>query len=123
MSFFSKLGKIAGAIVKVAAPVVIAAAAPESLVNVAAGAVVKHGMSKVPNSAIPFVNLAVSTLVSYGKTVAVTGDWTGSMLPALQAGGVMAAVSTGLHQSLKLNLKNIGGSAASLVGPGNQFSL
>lgn len=123
MSFFSKLGKVAGAVAQAAAPVVIASVMPEAMVNVGAGAAVKHG-TPINNNAIPFLNIALSTAVSYGKSVAATGDWTGSIAPALQHGVTLAAVSTGLHQSLKIPLRGmIGGAVAKKVGPGSQFSL
>ncbi len=124
MGFFSGLGKIIKGAVKVAAPVVIAVASPESLINTAAGVVVKHGMKKVPNGAIPYLNLAVSTAVAYGRAVASTGDWDGAILPALQAGGIAAAASTALHQTIKLPLRElVTGSKAITVGPGERFSI
>jgi len=124
MGFFSGLGKALGAVVKVAAPVVIAAAAQEALINTAAGAAVKHGMRRVPNNAIPYLNLALSTAVAYGRTVATTGDWTGSIAPALKMGGITMAASTALHQAIKLPLRNlVGGELAVKVGPGTKFSL
>ena len=123
MSFWRQLGKVAGAAIKIATPVVIAVASPESLINTAVGTVVKHGMSKVPNNTIPYLNLAVSTAVAYGKAVASTGDWDGSILPALQAGGIAAAASTALPQTIKLPLRElITGSKALRVGPGEKFS-
>lgn len=124
MGFFSRLGKAVTAVAKVAAPVVIAVAKPEALINIAAGAAVKHGMSKVPNSTIPYLNLLVSTGVAYGRKVASTGEWTGSIMPALAEGGVMAAVSTGLHQTIKMPLQGlVTGSPALKVGPGEKFSI
>ena len=124
MGFFSSLGKIVKGVAKVAAPVVIAAAVPESIVNTAVGTIVKHRMSKVPNNAIPYLNIAISTAFAYGKSVAATGDWTGSILPSVQAGGIAAAASTALHQTIKLPLRDlVTGAAASRVGPGDKFSL
>jgi len=124
MGFFRGLGKVVTTVAKIAAPVVIAAAKPEALINTALGAVVKHGMSKVPNNAIPYLNLGISAAVAYGRRVAATGDWDGSILPAVMEGGITMAASTGLHQSLKLPLKSaIGGELAVRVGPGKQFSL
>lgn len=124
MGFFKSLGKAVTTVVKVAAPVVIAVAKPESLINVAAGAVVKHGMSRVPNNAIPYVNLALSTAVAYGRRVATTGEWTGSIMPALTEGGVTAAASTAIHQTIKMPLRDlITGSTAVRVGPGEKFSI
>jgi len=124
MGFFKGLGKAVTAVAKVAAPVVIAAAQPESLVNLAAGAVVKHGMSRVPNNAIPYLNLAISTAVAYGKRVASTGDWSEAIMPALMEGGALTAASTALHQTIKMPLRDlITGPAALKVGPGEKFSI
>lgn len=124
MGFFKSLGKAIKTVVKVATPVVIAVVKPEALINIAAGAAVKHGMSRVPNNAIPYLNLAMSTAVSYGRKVVTTGEWTGSIMPALTEGGIIAAVSTGLHQTIKMPLQNfITGSVAIKVGPGEKFSI
>lgn len=119
--FFKALGKAAKGVAKVAAPVVIAAVKPEALINMALGAAVKHGVSRVPNNAIPYLNLGISTAVSYARRVGSDG-WTGAIMPALTEGGALAAVSTALHQSVKLPLKGITGDLALKVGPGTQFS-
>lgn len=124
MGFFKSLGKAIKIVVKVATPVVIAVVKPEALINIAAGAAVKHGMSRVPNNAIPYLNLLMSTGVAYGRKVVSTGEWTGSIMPALAEGGVLAAVSTGLHQTIKMPLREfITGSTALKVGPGEKFSI
>jgi hypothetical protein len=119
------LGKAGAAVVKTAAPVVLAAVTPEAIINTAVGAVAKHGISKLPNGAIPYLNLGISSAVSYAKNVVATGDWAGSVGVALQEGGVLAGASTLLHQSLKLPLRTAVSSEkwAKRVGPGETFSL
>lgn len=121
--FFKALGKAAKGVAKVAAPVVIAVAKPETLINVALGTAVKHGMSRVPNNAIPYVNLGVSTAVAYARKIASGHDWTEAIMPSLAEGGVLAAASTGLHQAIKVPLRSaVTGDLAVKVGPGTQFS-
>jgi len=128
MNFFKKIGKGIGKVAvgtaKVAAPVVLSAVTPEAIINTAVGAVVKHG-TKVPNNAIPYLNILLSSGVAYAKNVAATGDWAASVAPALQQGGVLAGMSTLLHQSLKLPLRTAvtKESWKKTVGPGESFSL
>lgn len=120
MNLFRKsFGFIARAIV----PVAIASVSPEALINTTLGAVVKHGMAKVPNDAIPYLNFTLSTAVAYGRTVAAIGDWVGSIAPALQTGVILMALSTALHQSTKLILKDLCPTGlAKRIGPGNKCS-
>lgn len=94
MSFFRKLAQAA-------VPTLITIAMPEAGINVAAGMGIKHA-TPINNQAIPFLNLAVSTLVCYGRHVAAGEDWGAAVMPALSEGGLLMAVSTGLHQSLKV---------------------
>jgi len=122
MSFWKSLGKVAGAVVKTAAPVVIASVMPEAMVNTAAGAIVKHG-TKISNNAIPYVNLILSTAVVYGRGVMTTGDWGSSVAPAIQQGVMLMTASTALHQSIKLPLKGLcPPSLAGKIGPGERCS-
>lgn len=103
------LKKLVGGVVKVAAPVVIATALPETLINVAAGGVLKH-KTRMDNGKIPYWNLAISTAVSYGKRVLTGEDPVASIIPAAQEGGLWMAGSTAIHQALKLpKLFNING--------------
>lgn len=104
MGFFSFLKKTVTTVAKVAAPVVLTIVQPEALVNVAMGSVVKHALGRVPNDAIPYLNLGVSTLASFARHVPDQG-WEASLLPALQEGGLLAGLSTALHQSIKLPTK------------------
>jgi len=99
MSFWKSLGKVAQA----AVPVVIGAAMPDSIVNTAIAGVVKHG-TPINNQAIPVLNLAASTLLSYVPKVIETGDWVAPIMPALHEGGLLTAASTALHQSIKIPL-------------------
>lgn len=111
MSFWSKVTKFGRGVAKVAAPVVLATVQPEAMLNTAVGLAAKHTVAKLPNNAIPYLNLGISTAVCYAKGVASLG-WEGALVPALQEGGALAAVSTALHQSLKLptrDLVNING--------------
>lgn len=101
MSFLSKLGKTLGTVIQVAAPVVIATVKPEVLANVAGGALIKHA-TPINNQSIPYINLAISSAVSYAHKVAATGDWTGSIVPALHEGGLLMGLSTAIHQSIKV---------------------
>ncbi len=57
------------------------------------GLVQKHMVRKLPNNAIPWVNLALGTAVGYMAT--------GSVQAAVQFGGSTAAVATGAHQYVK----------------------
>ena len=105
MSIFKKIGKGLYAVVKVAAPVVLTAVKPEILVNTVAGAIIKHG-TPINNQSIPYLNLAASCFVSYVKHYQESGDWVASILPALQDGGLLAGMSTALHQSIKVPTQN-----------------
>jgi hypothetical protein len=101
MSFFGKLGKGLLTVAKVAAPVVIATSKPETILNTVAGAVIKHG-TPINNQSIPYLNLGVSSFIAYVRHVQASGDWAGSIIPALHEGGVLAGLSTALHQSIKV---------------------
>lgn len=119
MSFWKTLKKIGQA----AVPVVIAAAMPEAVVNTTIGGAIKHG-TPINNQSIPVLNLVASTLFHYVPAAIETGDWVAPIIPALQQGGILAGISTGLHQALKIPLaENITGTLAAKVGPGEKFSL
>ena len=53
----------------------------------------KHVIRRLPNNAIPWINLAVGTAVGYATTGSVQG--------AITFGGTTAAVATGAHQYVK----------------------
>lgn len=119
MKFLNILKKVAQA----AAPVVIASAMPEAMINTVAGGVLKH-TTPINNQSIPLTNLVVSTLSYYVPTALQTGDWVAPIIPALQQGGLLAGMSTALHQSVKIPLaENVTGELAVKVGPGNKFSI
>lgn len=120
-----KLFKLIKMAVAVAAPVVTAVIEPKVLLNVALGAVIKHGVPGVRiNQAIPYINMAVTGCFSYAQEVSKTHDPIGAILPSLQRAGVLTAVSTGIHQLVKIPLKGtITGVLAQKVGPGAKFSI
>ena len=119
MSFWKSLGKVAQA----AVPVVIGIAMPQSVVNTVVAGAAKHS-PLVNNQAIPAINLVASTLMFYVPRALDTGDWVTPILPALQDGGLLAAGSTALHQTLKIPLADIvTGALAQKVGPGDRFSI
>lgn len=105
MSFFKSLGKVAKAVVQVAAPVVLASVQPEALTNVAVCGLGKHLVQRLPNDAIPYLNLGVSVALQYAKDVPTLG-WDGALVPALQKGAALAGLSTAIHQSIKLPTKS-----------------
>lgn len=86
--------------VKILAPIVIVVAKPTTVAYALAGFIMKHG-TPVNNQAIPYINLGVASAISYVQNVRITGDWDGAILPAIQAGAMMAGMSTALHQSIK----------------------
>ncbi len=102
------LKKALGAVVKVAVPVAIVATAPEVAINTAVGWLVKH-KTKVDNKNIPGANFVISSAIRYGQRVAAGEDWQGAILPSLGEGAVMAGMSTGLHQSVKVPIKRATG--------------
>ncbi len=119
MKIFKALGKVAQAV----APVAIAAAMPQAVINTTVGGVIKHG-TPINNQSIPVLNLVASTLYHYLPVAIQTHDWVTPIVPALQQGGLLAGMSTALHQTMKIPLaENITGELATKVGPGNKFSL
>lgn len=119
---FSKIFKTLTAI---AAPVVGAVIEPRTLINLAAGAVLKHVVpgDKI-NQAIPYLNMGATVAILYGQRVASTHDWTGSVVPALTESGVLAGASTLMHQWMKIPLRGVvTGDLARRVGPGVKFSI
>lgn len=119
MNFWKTLGKVAQA----AVPVVIGIAMPQAAVNTAIGGIVKH-TPMINNQAIPAVNLLASTLMYYIPKALDTGDWVAPILPALQEGGILAGMSTALHQTLKIPMAaTFNGSLAKRVGPGDKLSI
>lgn len=105
---FKGIGKGVKAVAKTAVPVVIGAVEPASLINLAGGGVIKHA-SSIDNNKILYINLAASTAFSYVKNAVSTGDWVASLGPALQEGGALTGISTALHQSIKLPIKQATG--------------
>lgn len=119
MSFWKSFGKVA----KASVPVVIGIAMPEAVINTVIGGVAKHTPT-INNQAIPAINLVASTLLSYIPKALSTGDWVTPILPSLQEGGVLAGMSTALHQTLKIPMADtFNGSLAKRVGPGDKFSI
>lgn len=57
----------------------------------------KHVIRRLPNNAIPWINLAVGTAVGYATT--------GSLGGSIQFGATTAAVATGAHQYMKGSLR------------------
>lgn len=125
MSFLKTLGKGLKSAVAVVVPVLIGTVVPEAVPATIGGAIIKH--SKVlgsSNGKIPYLNVAVCSGFSYFKRVSETGDWAGSIVPALNDGVITAGSSTFLHQSIKLPLRDVvTGPIAQKVGPGEKFSL
>ena len=111
-------------VVKVATPLVFTVIKPESLINVAAGAVLKHG-TKFDNQNIPVVSIAGSTLCYYLKSAISTGDWVAPIIPSVYAGATQAGAAWAIHQSAKVPAQQYitDPVLASKVGPGNKFSL
>ena len=105
---FKRLKKAAATAVRIATPVAIATVAPEALLNVAGGAVLKH-RTKIDNQQIPVANAAVSTLVSYGLAVLETHDPIASIPVAIERGGFLTGMSWGIHQSVKQPLARVTG--------------
>lgn len=105
MSFFKSLGKIVTGVAKIAAPVVLTVVQPEALINLALGSAAKHTVGKLPNDAIPYLNMGLSTAVRYAANVGDLG-WQAAIMPALQEGGMLAGLSTAMHQAIKLPTKN-----------------
>lgn len=86
--------------------VAILAADPVMAVNVGLGAAAKH-KTKVKNGTIPFINLGLSVAGCYMKSALTTGDWAGSVVPALTEGVQLAGGSTLLHQAIKIPVRHI----------------
>jgi len=82
------------------AAVAIETGQPESLWGALAlfglGMIQKHAIKKLPNRAIPWINLALGTAVGYATT--------GTVETAIQFGAASATMATGGHQLLKTAL-------------------
>ena len=83
------------------------------------GAVMKHGIRKLPNNAIPAINgaLGLGLALLTGADVAT----------AAQAGVLTAVGGTGTHQLLKITTRKLLGGklngASKHVGPGDELSI
>lgn len=92
---------------KVIAPVALSVIQPEAMINTALGAVVKHA-TPINNQTIPILNLGLSSVVSYVRHLAGGMDPVSAVMPALQEGGMLMGMSTAIHQSLKIPMKETG---------------
>jgi len=102
---FSKLIKGITNVAKAVAPVAIAAAQPEALINNAAAAVVKHS-TKIDNQVIPGLNVVLSTGAVFVRNGMTTGNWgPEGIMPAVLEGAGLAGASTAIHQTAKINAK------------------
>ena len=101
---FGFLKKAAKIVAQAAVPVAISIAAPQSMINTAIMGGLKNA-TPMNNKAIPFVNLLLSTGVSFGRQIASGVDPMAALMPAISEGGLLTAASTGLHQSIKVPLK------------------
>ena len=99
--FLKKVGKAAA---QVAVPLAISIAEPAALINTAVMGGVKNA-TPINNQSIPFVNLLLSTGVSFGRQVASGIDPLSALMPAISEGGLLTAASTGLHQSVKIPVR------------------
>ena len=91
MGLFNSVGKVLKGAVSVAAPIIIAGAMPEAVINTAVAGAVKHTPIVKNNNAIPFLNLLLSSGISYVKYATATGDWGGAVVPALQQNSLLLA--------------------------------
>lgn len=102
---FGKLFKGIGTVAKAIAPVAIAAAAPEALINNAVAAVVKHA-TKIDNQAIPGLNVVLSSGAAFVRNGVTSGNWgVEGIIPAVIEGAGLAGASTAIHQTAKINAK------------------
>lgn len=93
--------KVLKKIIQIAAPVLITVINPPALVNTVLGFIAKH-FTKIPNNSIPFLNLFLSVGACYFYKGLQTGDWEGSMAPALKEGLSLMGASTAIHQTIKI---------------------
>lgn len=105
---FGKILRGIGAVGKAAVPIVATVVTPEALINNAVAGVVKHIQpnNQGKNDAIPFLNLLVSTGISYAKNVAESGDFVTALAPSVEEGFRLMASSTVIHQGAKLATKS-----------------
>ena len=84
-----------------------------------AGAVMKHGVRKLPNNYIP----AINGVLGLGLAL-LTGADVGT---AAQAGVLTAVGGTGTHQLLKITTRKLLGGklngASKMIGPGDRLSI
>jgi hypothetical protein len=66
---FRGIGKGVKAVTKTAVPLVLTAVEPAALINLAAGAALKHTPYLKDNNKIPYINMALSTGFSYNRLV------------------------------------------------------
>jgi hypothetical protein len=85
-------------------PAAIALAAPQAMINTAVFGGVKNATA-IPNNAIPVINMAASSGISYVQQLMSGVDPIAAIMPAVQDGGLLTALSTGLHQSIKVPVK------------------
>jgi hypothetical protein len=121
---FGKIFKVVGKAAQLSVPMVLASVMPEALINNGVAAVVKHLPGERVNQAIPFMNLGVSSAISWVKHMVGGMDPVTAIAPAIQEGGLLAGVSTAIHQSLKIPMGSmVTNGLAAKVGPGSKFSL
>ncbi len=124
--FFKAIGKGAFAVIKVAAPVAIAAIEPGTMINTFVAGAAKHSkILRGNNNAIPYLNMLASTGLALFRNMGVYGDLGTAIMPSLMEGLALAGGSTLLHQSVKIPMRDMikTPAIASAVGPGEKFSL
>lgn len=109
MKFFKQLAKGVAGVASVAGSVVLATVEPTALINNAGAAVLKR-IPFVDRQSIPGINAAVTVGSLYVKQGMATGQWgLEGLVPAAVMGVKMAAISTGIHQGVKVPLKKATG--------------
>jgi len=105
MKFFKSLKIVAA----MAAPAVAAVVQPDSLVNLAVGALAKHVVPNkvLPNDLIPYLNVGVSSAVCIAHHALQTGDWGAAVLPGISQGLTLAGTSNLVHQAVKIPVRSM----------------
>ena len=92
-------------VAQVAVPAMLTVVTPEGLINLAAGAVMKHAIPRLPNNTIPYISMAGSVAVDVARN-ALDGDPATGLGMAVTEGIRRAASAWATHLSIKQPLAN-----------------
>lgn len=120
------VAKVGVVVVKTATPIVLSVVSPESLINVALGGLVKHGIRNPKLTAqIPAMSAVASITIHYIHDSVIAHNWLTPIGPAIHEGARQFGMAWAIHKSVREPAERLitDPVLARRIGPGDKASL